>query len=519
MKKPTKTRKATKSAVEVSPRIQNDLAAEAKMVQNVSDSLGIMGFDPNAPWAATVQLSQVDTLFKNNRWYLISNMRQPLSEIFCEHGLIFTICTVPVDDAFRGGVNIKTAQLSTEQVVELEAEMDRNDDLGRMAQANVWNRLYGGAGVIVLTDQDPETPLNWKAINKDTPLEFKDCDMWELFWDLQNVEGFDAGIANIPEFEFYSYYGIKIHKSRVMRLKGIAAPSFIRPRLRGWGLSVLEMLIRSVNQYLKSTDLVFEVLDEFKIDVFKIDGLSNTLLSKDGSRKVRNRIQDTNLQKNYQHAITMDSKDDYIQKELSFTGIAETQAGIRMQIASDMRMPLTKLFGTSAQGFSSGEDDIENYNAMIESSIREKAKYYIVQMIQIRCQKMFGFVPTDLSIEFQSLRILSAEQQETVKTQQFTRLMQALTIGAISPKEFKESCNKQDLLGVQVNATEDSLNVETDVNEASEKEPSQGKDEGQEGDASSEGANKPGNAKIAPLKKAPAGKSKIAAPEAKVAKA
>ena len=31
----------------------------------------------------------------------------------------------------------------------------------------------------------------------------------------------------------------------------------------------------------------------------------------------------------------------------------------------NLKMPITKLFGISAAGFSSGEDDIENYNSMI----------------------------------------------------------------------------------------------------------------------------------------------------------
>ena len=50
-------------------------------------------------------------------------------------------------------------------------------------------------------------------------------------------------------------------------MKGLTAPSFLRPRLRGWGFSVVEKLVRSINQYIKATDLGFEVLDEFKLDV------------------------------------------------------------------------------------------------------------------------------------------------------------------------------------------------------------------------------------------------------------
>src|SRR5208283_5766536 len=100
--------------------------------------------------------------------------------------------------------------------------------------------------------------------------------------------------------------------------------------------------------------------------------------------------------------------------------------GIRMQIASDMRMPLTKVFGISAAGFSSGEDDIENYNSMVESSIRQKGKFDIIKMIKLRCQKMYGFVPDDITIEFKPLRVLSSEQEENVKNAKHARLMQTV---------------------------------------------------------------------------------------------
>lgn len=395
------------------------------------------------------QLSQVETIFKNERWYLISNMRQVLSEMYVEHGLIQTLVDVPVDDGLRGGVEIKTKQLSPEQIEELYACIDENGDLETIGQAIKWNRLFGGAGIIVITGQDPMLPLNVKEIKEDSLLEFRAVDMWELFW---NKQGDDTTL--IPQmhqnFDYYNYYAVKVHKSRVMAMKGLQAPSFIRPRLRGWGYSVIEGVVRSVNQYLKSNNLIFEVLDEFKVDYFKVKGLAQTLLSPAGTEVVQRRIAMANRQKNYQNAVTMDSEDDFGSKELSFTGLSEVMLGIRTGVASDVRIPQTKLFGQSAAGFSSGEDDIENYNAMVESQVRSKCKYDIIKIVKLRSLQKFGVIPDDLTVTFKSLRILSTEQEETAKTQQFTRLHQAVQSGHITPKEFKEGCNRANLFPIQV---------------------------------------------------------------------
>lgn len=425
-----------------------------------------------------VQLSQVDTIFKNNRWYLISNMRQVLSQIYVEHGIIQTIVDVPVDDGLRGGVEIKSKQLSDDQISELQISVDQDDDLSTMGQALKWNRLYGGAALVILTDQDPETELDIDAIDKDTPLEFRAVDMWELFWDQQNTEGYDP-TTQLHEYDFYSYYGKKLHKSRVMKMTGLTAPSFIRPRLRGWGFSVVEAFVRSLNQYFKANDLSFEVLDEFKLDIFKIDGLSQTLLTANGDAAVRKRVQLANMQKNYQNAITMDAKDDYVQKQLSFAGLAETMQGIKSHVASDLKMPQTKIFGQSAAGFSSGEDDIENYNSMVESQVRNKCKYDIIRVLKLKCQKLFGFVPEDLEITFKSLRILKQTDEEVVKTAVFNRVQAARQANYITDEEYRSAINKDNLLPIKLDLTGVIL-----------PEPDEAEDDGAVDETKDPGANK-----------------------------
>lgn len=443
------------------PDTPNEIKNEQSMMLENGLSEALMGQGWGTPGWGT-QLSQADTLFKNNRWYLVSNMRQLLSQIYVEHGLVQTVVDVPVDDALRGGIEIKTKQLSEDQIDQLLNQVERHGDLATVGQGSKWNRLFGGAGIITITDQDPSQPLNVEAINESTPLQFRAVDMWELFWSHQNTSDYAASIDSkqLVGNTHFDYYGLQLHNSRVMRMIGIEAPSFVRPRLRGWGCSIVETLVRSINQYLKANNLSFEVLDEFKVDVYKIKNLANSLLTTEGQAAIQRRVQIANQQKNFQNAITMDMEDDWDHKQLSFSGLAETMIGIRMQVAADMRMPLTKIFGTSAQGFNSGEDDIEVYNSMVESQVRSKIKYEIVRMLELRCQKMFGMIPDDLAIDFKPLRVLSSEQQENVKTNIFNRLLAAKQAGEISSQEFKEACNREKLLPIQLDPTVDSLTVD-----------------------------------------------------------
>ncbi len=397
--------------------------------------------------------SQTDTLYYNNRNYLISNNRQLLSQLYVEHGIVQTLIDQPVDDAFRAGFEIKTGQLSADEIEDVQIYLDKNHVIHNLKQALKWARLYGGGGILLITPQNPITPFTVESLRDKTPIIFQAVDQWELYIDKLNVEG--TMYPNQDDNEFYHYYANRIHKSRVYPIRGKEAPSFIRPRLRGWGMSEVERLVRSINSYLKNTDVVFDLLDEAKVDIFKIEGLNSALMKADGTALITKRIQLANMLKGYNHALTMDKDDEYEQKQIAFTGLNDMLEQIRIGIASDVKMPVTKLFGISSAGFNSGEDDIENYNSMIEGEIRHKVKYTVVDMAKIACQQLFGFAPDDLMVTWNPLRILSAEQEEKVKDAKFNRVMSVFQSGLGGALDAKRAINKDALLPVELPENEE----------------------------------------------------------------
>lgn len=396
------------------------------------------------------QIARPDTLNLNLRNYMISNDQHLLSALYVEQGLIQTIVKQPIDDAYREPIIIQTGQLDDEQIKQVSKHFYDNM-FDQYIEARKWGRLFGGAGLVINDNDDYAQEFNINKINSKTPIEFYPANRWELNYQASGQINGGAYTRLLPSSDNpYDYYGLKLHKSRVLRIVGEEAPPLLRLQLMGWGMSIVEKLVQPLNTYVKTRDVMYEVIDEAKIDVFQIDGYNSALLNDDGTSKIAKRIQAANMIKSYLNALTMDINDKYEQKTQTFSGLAEVNQEGRMDLACAFRMPLTKLFGVSSAGFNSGEDDLENYNAMVESEIRSKDKKNLITLLEIACMKVFGFVPDDLTIDFVPLRYLDAEQEENVKNAKMTRIQQAKEMGLIDDGQAIEAINKADLLPITI---------------------------------------------------------------------
>lgn len=403
------------------------------------------------------------TLAASNSYSPISLNRVTLSYAYMTQGLVQTVCRQPIDDAFAGGFEIKTDELDEEELKLLKSVLKKNrkrkrnkayDRLMRTAQMQssndpstsdlaavknvlTWASLYGGAGLIVNTQQNFRSELNVEAINEDTELEFIAADRWELIlnstniWDSRNPTPFN-------------YYGLPLNKTRVVMVRGDEAPAYIRQRLQGWGMSRIEHCIRPINSFLKFETVLFELLDEAKIDIYRIEGFNNSLASPAGEQAVMRRAQIVNMAKNYQKAITMDMKDEYVQKQMSFSGLPEVWNELRLNLSSALRIPMNKLFGQSAGGFSSGQDSIENYNSIVEGE-RERAEPLLTEVIDLRCQQLFGFIP-DYEIDWTPLKELNGVEEQAVLTAKQARGSELYTQGILNPQEYAEYLHKNGII-------------------------------------------------------------------------
>ncbi|HWD41529.1 MAG TPA: anti-CBASS Acb1 family protein, partial [Fimbriimonas sp.] len=420
-------------------------------------------------------IAQPYTLAEGNAYTPITLNRILLSYSYMTQGLIQTVIRQPVEDAFRGGVTVKTDELKPEELRLLNSTIKRSRKrdpnlryLARKLNPNAainlglsdmrvvmdtlnWARLYGGAGLIINTDQNFATELDVEAIDHESPLEFIAADRWELILSQTNV----YDIRNPTPFNFY---GLPLHRSRVIKVSGVEAPSYIRLRLQGWGMSEIERCIRAINSFVKFENLIFELLDEAKIDVYQIQGFNDSLLTDDGTANTQRRIQLSNRLKNYQNALAMDKEDEYKQKQITWSGLAEIWNEVRMNLSSALKIPMNKLFGQSATGFGGGEDSLENYNSLV-MGVREDAEPLVCEVVDLRCQQLFGFIP-EYELEWRALKVLDGTAEEEVKTKKQARAIDLFQQRLVTGREVSQILRNDGLLHMETEVSKGQRDVD-----------------------------------------------------------
>lgn len=344
-------------------------------------------------------------------------------------------------------------EISREEIRRLEIYIRRSQIWEKIKQALIWNRLYGGSGIIVLDGKRPDKPLVLEDINEETELEFVIVDNWML----AGVKPAEMTTGNVTENKTidwmsdtpFSVNGHPVHKSRVITFKGKEFPPLYRTVGRGWGMSILEPLVRTLNKSIKNENVIFELLDEAKMDVFKFYGFNDAMQDDQATQAITNRVGFAEQTKNYMNGILLDAEDEYAQKQIHFNGLSDLKVDARVDVAADARITMNKLYGTSPAGFNSGESDRETYADTVESEIRIPSEAAIIRMLEIIGRKVLGKT-LDFDIEWASLIRTSAYEEEKRKTLQLANLNEANTWGRITNKEWQQAVNKYNLLGMDV---------------------------------------------------------------------
>lgn len=269
--------------------------------------------------------------------------------------------SIPAVDACR---NWRNWQADKAQIELIEAEEDRLNVKGKILEALLKARLFGGAAVFIGTgERDTASELKPDRLGKGgikylTVMTRRQLSAKEIEQDPQSPRFGKPKAYRLPGST------VEIHPSRLVIFVGVPHPD---PELAigtgfGWGDSVLLAAMPAVRHYDETVANVVSLVYEAKIDVINIPNLMSSMQDKNYERLLLERLRLAATAKGINGTLILDGQETHSSKSASFGNLPEVIAKTEQGVAGAFDIPGTRMFGQSSTGLgANGEENTRNY--------------------------------------------------------------------------------------------------------------------------------------------------------------
>lgn len=231
--------------------------------------------------------------------------------------------------------------------------------------------------------------------------------------------------------------GKEIHKTRLLKFVGRQVPDMLKPAYSFGGLSMSQMAIPYVNNWLRTRQSVADIIHSFSVFVLKTD-LSESL--SEGGEELFQRAEAFNMFRDNKGVFLLDKEgEDFQNISAPLGSLDRLQAQAQEQLSSVSGIPLVKLTGISPSGLNAtSEFEMRSFydwiHAFQEKLYRPNLSI-IINMIQL---SKIGKIDPDIVFEFEPLWSLDEKGQAEVnqiKSQSGIAMVEA---GILSQEEERK---------------------------------------------------------------------------------
>lgn len=280
-----------------------------------------------------------------------------------------------------------------------------------------WARLYGGSVILIEIDgDDPAQELIKDSVSPVKPVS-----------GLIVRDRHDLAITRLDPTTTSAEMYIDVtdnrywHPSRVLGpFIGAPLPRLLRETNNGWAESILARPYRSLLSEATTAHQITSLLHEAVIDVVGVKGISMFLDGGEKQRQFERRYALTKQLKSVANVMLYDA--DHEQWETrgvtgSMSGLAPLLEKFANRIASEVDIPMSRLYGKLASGLTtSAETNMEDYHAMVAGYQVTRFTPWLRILDDLLCLSVYGRVPDGLTFEWVPLgEPSSREKAETFK--------------------------------------------------------------------------------------------------------
>jgi len=318
---------------------------------------------------------------------------------YSENWIARDIIDIPVDDATR-----EWREFQHEGADLIMAEEKRLGIQQRFQEGVKWARLYGGAVMVLITDQDLAKPLNLKRIKKGSLKAVRVIDRMYISGQDWNYTDILAENYMLPSY--YLLYGgaQRIHYSHVVRMPGAMLPMRLRQLNGMWDDSEMRRCLEDLKDVVESKGGIAKLIQTANVDVVTRKGLAAALGAGDTESATIDRFKLFNLLKSVHSLALLDDSETFDRKGVSFSGLGDILTVLMTWISGAAHIPMTRLWGVQAKGMGdSGAGDMNNYYNGLRGKQEGPYRQVMEKVDQVLVRSALGEYPNDYEFQWKPL--------------------------------------------------------------------------------------------------------------------
>ncbi|PND34540.1 hypothetical protein C1I89_10170 [Achromobacter pulmonis] len=232
--------------------------------------------------------------------------------------------------------------------------------------------------------------------------------------------------------------GRQVHSSRLLNIVSRDVPDLLKPSYNFGGMSMTQLAIPYVNNWLKTRQAVANLIDGFSVPLFMTNMAS--ILGGSPGDDVFGRVDIFNRMRSNRGAWAIDKEsEDFRFENVPLSGLDALQNQSLEQLSVVSGIPLVKLMGISPSGLNATADGeirvfYDDMHSAQEAVFRDPLQTCL-EMIQL---SEFGEIDPDITFSFVPLWQMSEKELAEVRKLDADTDAVLVDIGVVSPQEARE---------------------------------------------------------------------------------
>ena len=376
-----------------------------------------------------------------------------LTAAFREDWIARLFVARPAEDATRAGWDLVGSDADADALDDVRAALrdvrlvhGRHEMHGAdlaLRQALIWSRLYGGAAILLITDDG--LPLSEPMPERPGRLLFVRVADARYCWPVGgDVTKLDGGLPETYAISFTRGGTVYAHRSRVVPVLGEPLPEDQAEGRNGWGDSVLTAGWHAIAGYQQAARNAARAVERFATTVLSAQGLGEVLSSDDGTAALRTRLQQLRDGMVLGETVLIDGAiEELSNMGLPVQGLHQVVETLRSDVAGAIRMPQAVIFGQQMGTTRAGaQTDQSTYYERVRTLQREDAEPALRRIVDVLMRTTDG--PTGGRVLDYELRPRPfSEPSEAERAESYERRTKAdislIQAGVLDPMEVRTS--------------------------------------------------------------------------------